>query len=569
MMLNDRQILEMFERSDERALMETTAKYETFCRTVAFTILGEETAAKECFRDALRKSWKSCPPMETKSLKTYMGRLTRDIAFRYPEEDPRVANAAEIERIVNELDDCVGPEYVGADIRDENDGVVETLNAFLASLSASKRRLFTLRYWYGMPARTIADRCDLSSEEVQTELSALRGGLNEAFREARTLWPVDGKMFMLKRIGEIDDAFISEAESSALKAAGALQKNESRTSDDFEDEETNGRRRPFPWKNKQVAGIAAGVLAVVGLIFAVVWYMNREIPIDKKHFPDKTFRAYVANRIDLDGNGKLSKDERSGVFRIDITQELPQWEFHLSGLTYVHYEPIQIDSLKGVGYFPNLESLTCTGVGLKSLDVSANRALEYLNCSNNLLTELDVRSNKALEELDCSQNRLQELKFRSNEVLETLSCYNNQLTDLKVASNKALKTLYCFNNSLLELDLSGNTMLETISCTGNQLQKLDFSKNSVLKWADCSDNALNALNVKENPMLKVLGCNNNQLQNLDLSGCPKLTALSCERNPLTSLDLLRCKSLAHLYVDDDPMMTIQLNENVISDLVEE
>lgn len=589
MMLNDRQILEMFERSDERALMETTAKYETYCRTLAYTIVGEEAAAKECFREALRKSWKSCPPKETKSLKTYMGRLTRSKAFRYPEEDPKVANAAEIETIVNELDDCVDSGYLGADILDENDGVVETINAFLNSLPAPKRRLFMIRYWYGMSIRAIAGRRDLPSEEVQAELSDIRADLKEAFREAKTIWPVDGKAYLVKRIGEIDDAIILGAEPEALNVTVSASKTEHGAPEDFEDEETDGGKRSIPWRNIKIVGIFAGFLAAVGLIFAVIWYMHREITIDEKHFPSEVFRAYVLNRFDLDGNGKLSKEERSEVFRIEITMEEVRNYF---GYDYwdIQNKRLNVDSLKGVGYFPHLESLKCRDLDLSKLDVSANKALEYLdcrgnqltaldvssnkalkylNCSDNLLTELSVRSNKGLKELDCSNNPLEKLKFRKNEVLETLYCHDTQLNELDVTPNKALKTLYCFNNAISELDLSENTALETISCAGNQLVKLDFSRNAVLKWLDCSDNGVNDLNVRENPMLKALGCNNNQLESLDLSGNAELTSLSCEGNSLTSLDIRQCESLEHLYKGNNPLTDLQMNETTFSNLVEE
>lgn len=583
-MLNDKQILELFERFDERALMETTAKYEMYCKTIAYTILGEESAAKECFREALHKSWTSCPPVGTKSLKSFMGRLTREIAFQYPEEEPKVANAAEIETIIRELDDCVETGYLGADKRDEDDGVVETLNDFLAFIPVSKRRLFMMRYWFGTPIRAIADRSGLSSDDVQTELAGIREALKETFREAKTVWPVDGKAFLLKCIGEIDDAYISEVESRVATVA----KSESGTPGDFEDEEEAGGKASHPWRYRAIVGIVAGVLAVAGLFIASKWFMNREIPIDEEHFPDKAFREYVAKNIDLDEDGKLSTEERDEVYKIEIIQREPHQEYMNSDYWEILDEPIQIDTLTGVGYFPNLESLTCIGLNLKvldvgdnialefldcsgnqltSLDVGSNKALEHLNCANNLLTELDVRSNKALRELNCSNNLIWELKFRKNEVLETLYCYNNLLSNMDVTPNKALKTLNCSNNKMTELDLSENSKLEVFSCTGSSLVELDLSGNPAMKWVECSGNQIHQLNVHENPLLEVLGCDDNELLELDLSQNTKLTSLSCENNSLTSLDLRSCADLAHLYMEGNQIRVLELNDPMINHLI--
>jgi ribonuclease I len=509
-----------------------------------------------------------------------MGRLTREIAFQYPEEEPKVANAAEIEMIVNELDDCVENGYLGADKRDEDDGIVEMLNAFLGSLSASKRCLFMMRYWFGMSIRTIANRYGLYSDDVRTELSGIREALKETFREAKTVWPVDGKTYLLKRIGEIDEAYFSDAETGDLK----VSKSESGELPVSEDEEATGGKVSHAWKPITIVSIFAGVLAVAGFILAGKWFMNRNIPIDEAHFPNEYLREYIVSEFDLDEDGMLSKAEREEVFRIEIAQGPSYQGFMGGGYLDPFVYPIVIDTLTGIEYFPNLASLTCKGLYLKELDISSNKALdyldcsgnqltsldvrsnkalEYLNCSNNLLTELDVRSNKALSELDCSNNQISKLKFRKNEDLKTLYCYNNQLGEIDVTAIKAIKKLYCFNNALLKLDLSKNTDLERISCAGNQLYELDFSKNAVLKWVDCSENQLHELNFNGNPMLKTLGCNHNRVESLDLSGNAELTELSCEGNLLMALNLVQCESLVQLHAEGNPLAHVELNKNAL------
>ena len=64
------------------------------------------------------------------------------------------------------------------------------------------------------------------------------------------------------------------------------------------------------------------------------------ISIDSEHFPDDFFRSYVRNELDLNGDGELSEKERVAVDSLEFVEE-------------------ELYSLKGIEYFPNLESLVC------------------------------------------------------------------------------------------------------------------------------------------------------------------------------------------------------------------
>lgn len=102
--------------------------------------------------------------------------------------------------------------------------------------------------------------------------------------------------------------------------------------------------------------------------------------IDEKTFPDETFRKYVAEQFDLDGNGELECAEYEGV-------------------TEIHVNGLGIESLEGLYWFRYLEVLECRDNQLTSLDVSHNTRLVSLDCSNNPLSELDVSRCKRLETL--------------------------------------------------------------------------------------------------------------------------------------------------------------------------
>ncbi len=152
------------------------------------------------------------------------------------------------------------------------------------------------------------------------------------------------------------------------------------------------------------------------------------IAIDASNFPDPEFRAYVKAKLDTDNNNSLSESERNAVTKIDVHAK-------------------SIDSLKGIEFFPNLETLYCYNNKLTSLDVSKNEKLADLWCSQNNLTSLDVSKNPELKELWCSDNNLTSLDVSKNTNLTSLNCNQNRLTSLDV-SQTAVTTLNASDNQI-------------------------------------------------------------------------------------------------------------------------
>lgn len=153
---------------------------------------------------------------------------------------------------------------------------------------------------------------------------------------------------------------------------------------------------------------------------------GESIPLDKTHFPDDSFRSYLAEIYDLDADGKLDDMERMNIRTLNVSDR-------------------QIASLDGIEYFPELESLMCW---------------------KNQLTRLDVSENKRLQDLYCGENRLESLILSGCTELADLSCYNNQLTNLDVSSNSDLLYLTCSGNQLISLDVTENKKLKILEING-------------------------------------------------------------------------------------------------------
>ena len=222
------------------------------------------------------------------------------------------------------------------------------------------------------------------------------------------------------------------------------------------------------------------------LPFSALAATTEGIPINETNFPDSNFRAYVKDKIDTYKNDSLSDSERNAVTEIDVHAR-------------------SIKSLKGIEFFPNLETLDCYSNQLTELDVSKNTKLVKLSCMSNWqLSELDVRKNTALKELWCGSSNLSSLYLWANTELEALDCSHSQLSYLSTYNNSKLWYLDCSHNNLKsdsDLVIAYNKNLKELKCGYNQLEKLSVKENTLLEKLYCNNNKLTYLDLKSNPNL--------------------------------------------------------------------
>ena len=208
------------------------------------------------------------------------------------------------------------------------------------------------------------------------------------------------------------------------------------------------------------------------------------------------------------------------------------------------------------------------------------RNLEELSCSDNGMTYLDVSNNSKLTDLDCRANQLTSLNVSNSLVLSTLYCDANQLISLDMTNNPALEYLYCFNNQLASLDVSNNTALTELDCRRNQLAALDVANNKNLERIYCDYNPLTAFTVNTGAeglnKLKTLsfdGCSNletlycgnrdnkGNLKSLSLLNCTKLSELNCVGNLLIDLGVAQCTNLTSLYCSSNMISGLNITKN--------
>ena len=172
--MEDDRIIDLYWQRDQTAIAHTQQKYGSYCHSIAYNILFSNEDAEECVNDTYLKAWESIPPERPRILKTFIGRIARNVAldkYDYNNADKRSSNTFSI---LSELTDCIPDE--SENIADEV-ALRHAINGFLASLPSRTRIIFMQRYFYACSIKSIAERFSMSETNVKVTLLRTRAKL--------------------------------------------------------------------------------------------------------------------------------------------------------------------------------------------------------------------------------------------------------------------------------------------------------------------------------------------------------------------------------------------------------
>lgn len=175
--MEDNQIIQLYFDRSEDAISQTAVKYGKYCHTIAYNILHNFEDSEECVNDTYWKAWGIIPPRRPKKLAAFLGKITRNLSldvYRHYTADKR--GGGEMAIALDELGDCVS-SLVSMDDYTNEMVLVDTLNRFLASLSAEHRKIFMRRYWYISSVKEIADDYGITESKVKMSLLRSRNQL--------------------------------------------------------------------------------------------------------------------------------------------------------------------------------------------------------------------------------------------------------------------------------------------------------------------------------------------------------------------------------------------------------
>ena len=183
--MDDRALIAALRERSEEAVEHVREKYGAYCRYIAGQILADPSDVEEVENDVLLKLWRTVPPAEPASLRSYLGMLSRQLAIDKRRSDPKRKLAAAYEESLEELADVL-PDGSENAIADEL-ALREALDRFLKGLKEKDRRVFLLRYWYACSIREIAAELRASEGSVKMRLARTRNKLWH-FLQEEDLW---------------------------------------------------------------------------------------------------------------------------------------------------------------------------------------------------------------------------------------------------------------------------------------------------------------------------------------------------------------------------------------------
>ncbi len=172
--MKDADIIDLYFARDEEAIAESQKAYGKYCTAVAMHILASMADAEECVNDTWLKAWQSIPPARPVDLKSFLGRITRNLSLDRFRSLRRHKRNRDLEVAMDELSEAIPlPD-------DTKDSLLRQLfNEFLAETDALNRRLFVGRYWHGYSVGKLAEHYGMTENAVSHRLARTRTALKE------------------------------------------------------------------------------------------------------------------------------------------------------------------------------------------------------------------------------------------------------------------------------------------------------------------------------------------------------------------------------------------------------
>lgn len=174
--MKDDEIITLFFKRDEAALIKTQEKYEAYMKAVAYSITDSVQDSEECVNTALNSLWNSIPPNKPQSLKAYIAKVVRNKAFERCVYNSAKKRSFGYTEPLDELDYCIsGSSDIQREI--EIKELSDFVNSFLRTLPKMKRMVFVRRYFYCNSIKQISQMFDISESKVKSMLFQLRAKL--------------------------------------------------------------------------------------------------------------------------------------------------------------------------------------------------------------------------------------------------------------------------------------------------------------------------------------------------------------------------------------------------------
>lgn len=175
--MEDGMIVDLFLSRSEAAIRETSEKYGSRLRKLAFGILNDGALAEECENDTYMAAWNAIPPHEPRThLFAFLATLTRRISLDRLRSCSRIKRSAHVVELTAEMEQCL-PSAQSVETLMDGRLLGGLISKFLRGQSQQRRQIFLRRYWYMDTVAQIAQSFQISESKVKTTLFRMRNDL--------------------------------------------------------------------------------------------------------------------------------------------------------------------------------------------------------------------------------------------------------------------------------------------------------------------------------------------------------------------------------------------------------
>lgn len=175
----EEKIVSLFFDREEDAIVQTEQLYGSYLRKIAYNILSDAEDSRECVNDACLAAWRSIPPHQPKVLRSYLAKLTRQIAIdRLRSRKSQKRQASEYSISLSELTDT----FPNAEsVEDQLDAQLlrEAIGRFLHTLPKEAQLAFLGRYYYFDSLKEVASYCGMRQSKLKSLLYRTRQSLKK------------------------------------------------------------------------------------------------------------------------------------------------------------------------------------------------------------------------------------------------------------------------------------------------------------------------------------------------------------------------------------------------------
>ena len=175
--MDDSRIVDLYWQRNEQAIRETADKYGGYCMKISRNILSDIFDSEENVNDTYLQAWKSIPPYRPKSLKAFLGKLSRNLALnKYKAQRTRKRGSGEFAVSLDELSICT-PSGITVEDELEIAALSKSINSFLYAQKTNMRNVFICRYFYCDSIEDISNRFGYSQSKIKSMLMRARARL--------------------------------------------------------------------------------------------------------------------------------------------------------------------------------------------------------------------------------------------------------------------------------------------------------------------------------------------------------------------------------------------------------